>query len=49
MLELAGKKIPNTLAEIVDPGRTALLFWDMTSSCFGTASAPGAASCTNLL
>ena len=29
MLELAGKKIPNTLAEIVEPGRTALLFWDM--------------------
>lgn len=29
MLELAGKKIPNTLEEIVDPGRTALLLWDM--------------------
>lgn len=32
MLELAGKKIPNTLAEIVDPGRTALLFWDMENA-----------------
>ena len=29
MLELAGKKIPNTLEEIIDPGRTALLLWDM--------------------
>ena len=29
MLELAGKKIPNTLAEIVHPERTALLVWDM--------------------
>ena len=29
MLELAGKKIPNTLVEIVDPARTALLLWDM--------------------
>ena len=29
MLELAGKKIPDTLAEIVDPERTALLVWDM--------------------
>jgi len=29
MLELSGKKIPNTLAEIVDPERTALLVWDM--------------------
>ena len=29
MLELAGKKVPNTLAEIVDPRRTALLLWDM--------------------
>ncbi len=32
MLELAGKKIPNTLAEIVDPSRTALLFWDMENA-----------------
>ena len=32
MLELAGKKIPNTLAEMVDPGRTALLFWDMENA-----------------
>jgi nicotinamidase-related amidase len=29
MLELAGKKIPNTLIEIVDPTRTALLLWDL--------------------
>ncbi|HEX9444283.1 MAG TPA: cysteine hydrolase [Candidatus Binatia bacterium] len=29
MLEVAGKKIPSTLAEIVEPGRTALLVWDM--------------------
>ena len=29
MLELAGKKIPNTLEELVDPRRTALLLWDM--------------------
>ena len=29
MIELAGKKIPSTLAEIVEPGRTALLVWDL--------------------
>jgi nicotinamidase-related amidase len=29
MLQLAGKKIPSTLDEIVDPSRTALLLWDM--------------------
>jgi nicotinamidase-related amidase len=29
MFELAGKKIPSTLAEIVDPSRAALLIWDM--------------------
>lgn len=29
MQELAGKKIPDTLEEIVDPKRTALLLWDM--------------------
>ncbi|MBI4522906.1 MAG: cysteine hydrolase [Deltaproteobacteria bacterium] len=29
MLDLAGKKIPNTLEEIISPGRTALLVWDM--------------------
>ena len=29
MLHLAGKQIPNTLQEIVDPRRTALLLWDM--------------------
>jgi len=29
MFEIGGKKIPNTLAELVDPGRAALLVWDM--------------------
>jgi nicotinamidase-related amidase len=29
MFELGGKKIPSTLAEIVDPKRAALLIWDM--------------------
>src|SRR5687768_6772417 len=29
MFELGGKKIPSTLAEMVDPGRAALLIWDM--------------------
>ena len=29
MLEIGGKQIPNTLAEIVAPKRTALLLWDM--------------------
>jgi nicotinamidase-related amidase len=29
MFELGRKKIPNTLAELVDPGRAALLIWDM--------------------
>jgi nicotinamidase-related amidase len=29
MYEIGGKKIPGTLAEIVDPKRTALLLWDM--------------------
>ena len=29
MFEIAGKKIPATLAELVDPKRTALLLWDM--------------------
>jgi nicotinamidase-related amidase len=29
MFELAGKTIPSTLAEIVDPRRAALLVWDM--------------------
>ncbi len=32
MLELAGKKIPDILSEIVDPSRTALLFWDMENA-----------------
>lgn len=29
MFDIGGKKIPGTLAEIVDPKRTALLVWDM--------------------
>ncbi len=29
MLYLAGKKIPDALEEIIDPGRAALLLWDM--------------------
>jgi len=29
MLEIAGKKIPTTLEEVVNPRRTALLLWDM--------------------
>jgi len=29
MFEIAGKKIPSTLAELVDPKRAALLIWDM--------------------
>jgi len=29
MFEIGGKKIPSTLAEIVDPKRSALLIWDM--------------------
>jgi len=29
MIEFAGKQIPSTLAEIVEPKRTALLIWDM--------------------
>jgi nicotinamidase-related amidase len=29
MFEIAGKKIPNSLAELVDPSRAALLIWDM--------------------
>jgi len=29
MLDIAGKKIRDTLEEIVDPGRAALLLWDM--------------------
>jgi nicotinamidase-related amidase len=29
MFEIGGKKIPTTLAELVDPKRAALLIWDM--------------------
>jgi|SRR5438132_911817 len=29
MFEIAGKKIANTLPELVEPSRTALLIWDM--------------------
>ena len=29
MFELAGRKIANTLDELIEPGRVALLLWDM--------------------
>ena len=29
MFEIGGKKIPSSLAEVVDPQRAALLIWDM--------------------
>jgi hypothetical protein len=29
MFEIGTKKIPSTLAELVDPNRVALLVWDM--------------------
>jgi len=29
MIEIAGKQIPSTLAEIAEPSRSALLIWDM--------------------
>ena len=29
MIEIAGKQIATTLAEIVEPSRGALLIWDM--------------------
>ena len=29
MYEIGGKQIPATLAEVVDPKRSALLIWDM--------------------
>jgi nicotinamidase-related amidase len=29
MYEIAGKKFPSTLAEMVEPSQTALLIWDM--------------------
>lgn len=29
MIEIGGKKIPSTLAEIVEPSHSALLIWDM--------------------
>jgi nicotinamidase-related amidase len=32
MFELAGKKIPDALAELVDPTRAALLIWDMENA-----------------
>lgn len=32
MFEIGGKQIPATLAELVDPERTALLLWDMENA-----------------
>jgi nicotinamidase-related amidase len=32
MLELEGRKIPTTLAEIADPARSALLIWDLENA-----------------
>jgi len=32
MFETGGKQIPSTLAELVDPKRTALLLWDMENA-----------------
>lgn len=32
MFEIGGKQIPATLAELVDPKRTALLLWDMENA-----------------
>jgi nicotinamidase-related amidase len=35
MVEFEGRKIPNQLSEIVDPGRTVLLVWDMQNDQAG--------------
>lgn len=35
MLEFAGRKIPNELSEIVAPGCTVLLVWDMQNDQAG--------------
>jgi hypothetical protein len=35
MVEFAGRKIPNELSEIVAPGRTVLLVWDMQNDQAG--------------
>ncbi len=32
MFEIGGRQIPATLAELVDPKRTALLLWDMENA-----------------
>ncbi len=32
MFEIHGKRIPSTLAELVDPKHTALLLWDMENA-----------------
>lgn len=37
MLEFAGRKIPNELSEIVEPGRAALLVWDMQNDQAGSS------------
>ena len=44
MFEIGEKKIPGTLAELVDPARTALLLWDMEY-----ASAPNAFNYKDIL
>jgi nicotinamidase-related amidase len=37
MIEFEGRKIPNELSEIADPGRTVLLVWDMQNDQAGGA------------
>lgn len=37
MIEFEGKKIPTTLAEVVDPRRTILLVWDMQNDQAGSS------------
>jgi nicotinamidase-related amidase len=44
MFEIGGKKIPGTLAELVEPARAALLLWDMEH-----AIAPNAFNYTEML
>lgn len=44
MIEIAGKKIATTLAEIVEPSRTALLIWDLEY-----AIGPNAFNCQDML
>jgi nicotinamidase-related amidase len=44
MYEIGGKQIPATLAELVEPKRSALLLWDMEY-----AIAPNAFNYTDIL